>query len=279
MEQHFREKGWTRTNYEVFFNHKKRYKAFSWDGDEIRFERDNNYLVRYREMLDRAVDPHSPVHFLTRADTSWTMHRQFDQLRGVINFWVAGEGELNWYPDDIKKLKERGDTVWAYGGTPAVPQVSTAITLNPLRSWINGVQGFVRWLTVDPGPDPWFHFNGGDVTLVYPGDRFGVEEPLPSIRLKLQRNCLQDIALLDAVWNAEGKPDSLKADITKTFNQTAPADWVNPNAALPKKDILDWNNADFEDVFKPYNARFANLDASAWLRVRDRIFQEAEKAQ
>jgi hypothetical protein len=129
MEQHFREKGWTHTNYEVFFNHKKRYKAFPWDGDEVRFEDDNRYFIRYREMLNRALDERSPVHFVMRADTSWTMHQQFEHLRRVIHFWVAGEGELYWYPGDIKKLKERGDTVWTYGGTPAVQQVSTAITL------------------------------------------------------------------------------------------------------------------------------------------------------
>ena len=30
----FREKGWTSTRFELFFNHKKRYKGFPWDGDE-----------------------------------------------------------------------------------------------------------------------------------------------------------------------------------------------------------------------------------------------------
>jgi hypothetical protein len=28
MERHFRDKGWTRTRFEVFFNHKKRYMGF-----------------------------------------------------------------------------------------------------------------------------------------------------------------------------------------------------------------------------------------------------------
>ena len=40
MEHHFREKGWTHTNFEVFFNHKKRYKGFPWDGDEVRFQKE-----------------------------------------------------------------------------------------------------------------------------------------------------------------------------------------------------------------------------------------------
>jgi hypothetical protein len=137
----------------------------------------------------------------------------------------------------------------------------------------------VRWFTVDPGPDPWFHLRGGDLTLVYPGERFGIEEPLPSIRLKLQRNCLQDLTLLDALWNTEGKPEQLKAEITKAFNETAPAEWLNANAALPDRPVLDWTNADIGDLLKPYNARFSNLDSSAWLRVRDRIFKEAEQAR
>ena len=37
MERHFREKNWTRTRLELFFNHKKRYMGFPWDGDEVRF--------------------------------------------------------------------------------------------------------------------------------------------------------------------------------------------------------------------------------------------------
>ena len=45
FERHFREKKWTSTRLEVFFNQKKRYKGFPWDGDEIRFDRDNQYLV------------------------------------------------------------------------------------------------------------------------------------------------------------------------------------------------------------------------------------------
>ena len=90
-----------------------------------------------------------------RADTSWTMAQQFQELKGIVTFWVAGGGEFSWYADMLPALKQRGDIVWNYGGTPSVEQVSSTITLNPLQSWIAGVDGFVRWLTVNPGPDPW----------------------------------------------------------------------------------------------------------------------------
>jgi hypothetical protein len=278
MEQHFREKHWTNTKFEVFFNHKKRYKGFPWDGDEVRFERDNNYFRVYHRMLEQAIPLNSPVRFVMRADTSWTAAQQFRELEGVINFWVVGEGELAWHPDAIPRLKQHGDIIWTYGGTPAVQKVSAEITLNPLRSWINGVEGFVRWQTVDPGPDPWFHLTGGDLTLVYPGERFNIAGPVPSIRLKLQRNCLQDLALLNALCTRDSRK-ALEEQVVRRFNDTQIADWSNAHAQLPAKPILDWNNADFADALKPYEARFANLDPGAWLRVRDFILERAGSIQ
>ena len=278
MEQHFREKHWTNTKFEVFFNHKKRYKGFPWDGDEVRFERDNNYFRVYHRMLEQAIPLNSPVRFVMRADTSWTAAQQFRELEGVINFWVVGEGELAWHPDAIPRLKQHGDIIWTYGGTPAVQKVSAEITLNPLRSWINGVEGFVRWQTVDPGPDPWFHLTGGDLTLVYPGERFNIAGPVPSIRLKLQRNCLQDLALLNALCARDSRK-TLEEEVVRRFNHTQIADWSNAHAQLPAKPILDWNNADFADALKPYEARFANLDPGAWLRVRDFILERAGSIQ
>jgi hypothetical protein len=278
MERHFREKHWTHTKFEVFFNHKKRYKGFPWDGDEVRFEHDNNYFRVYHRMLEQAIPLHSPVHFVMRADTSWTAAQQFRELEGVIGFWVVGEGELTWHPDAIPRLKQHGDIIWTYEGTPTVQKVSTEITLNPVRSWINGVDGFVRWQTVEPGSDPWFHLNGGDLTLVYPGERFNIAGPIPSIRLKLQRNCLQDLALLNALSTGDSRK-TYAEEVARRFNHTQITDWSNANAKLPAKPIIDWNNADFADTLKPYEARFANLDPAAWLRVREYILDQAEKTQ
>jgi hypothetical protein len=275
MERHFREKHWTSTHFEVFFNQKKRYKGFPWDGDEVRFERDNRYFVLYHEMLEKAVPKNSPVHFVMRADTSWTMAHQFEALRGVVKFWVTGEGMLSLYPDAARQLEARGDTVWTYGGTPAVQLVSSEIALNPLRSWIDGVQGFVRWLTVSPGPDPWFHFGGGSETLVYPGERFGIEEPLASIRLKLQRNCLQDLALLERAARG-GSRERIKAEVVQAFNGTQLSDWRNTVSTVPKKPVLDWNNTDISEMLRPFEARFSHLEPAAWLRVRQIALRENE---
>ncbi len=239
MELHFREKGWTRTRFEMFFNHKKRYKAFPWDGDEARFPEDDRYLVEYGRLLKKALPSSSPVQFVFRTDASWSMESQFDTLAGIINFWVCSGGMFSWYPDAAAKLKSRGDILWIYGGPPAVNAVSAAITDGPVRAWIYGTDGWVHWQTVDPGPDPWFRAGGLDTVLAYSGDRFGIKGPIPSLRLKLQRNCVQDIALLESM-KGRRQLEWLKAEVTRRYNGTKPQDWWNPRPPLLDKNPYTW---------------------------------------
>jgi hypothetical protein len=274
IERHFRERKWTSTRLEVFFNQKKRYKGFPWDGDEIRFDRDNQYLIAYHRMLVKALPPDTPVMFVMRADASWGLERQLTDMSGIIRFWVAGQGELSWYPELARKAIERGDIVWTYGGTPTVQEPAARITLDPLRTWITGVQGFVRWLTVSPGPDPWFRFQGGAETLVYPGEQFGISEPIPSVRLKLQRNCLQDLALLEKATR-QSATDSVKVEVVKRFNETALSDWHNSRPALADTPVLSWTNADIEDALRLFESRIGKLDAASWLRVREYALEVA----
>jgi hypothetical protein len=267
MEAHFRQKGWTRTRFELFFNHKKRYKAFHWDGDETRFPKDLPVFAEYARMMKLAFPPDSPVQWVYRTDASWQMERQFKEQAGIINFWVCGGGMFGWYADYAAVLKGRGDIVWTYGGTPQVDRPASHIATEVLRPWMLGVDGFVRWQTVMPGPDPWFKFTGGGETMVYPGDRFGVAGPLPSARLKLQRNALQDLALLDSL-KSRVSPAVLRAESARRFNGTTPADWRAPRPKLADTDPEEWTNSDIDEVI-PKDVRFEeNLDAAAWDRVR-----------
>ena len=279
MERHFKQKGWTQTRFELFFNHKKRYKAFPWDGDEIRFPEDFAYLREYRRLLDRAVPKDSPVQFLFRADVSWTMEQQFKELAGVINFWVCGGGMLAWYRDSVPRLKQRGDIVWSYGGTPRVDQTSSHIATDVARAWMWGIDGYVRWLTTDPGPDPWFNFGGGDTVMAYPGDRFGIARPIPSIRLKLERNVAADLALLTSLETSVGS-DSVRTGVAREFNGTRPEQWWTPRPPMADTPPQEWSNDDFERVPQPDREKFDKVAPDAWQRVREflltRVKEEAK---
>jgi hypothetical protein len=278
MERHFRERGWTHTNFELFFNHKKRYKAYWWDGDETRFAHDLPMFAEYGRLLKKAVPADTPVKFVFRADASWMMERQFRELAGIINFWVLGGTELSWFPYAPKLLRDRGDIVWFYSGPPNVARSSSSITLFPVKAWMWGIDGYIHWLTVSAGQDPWFAFTGGETALVYPGERFGLAEPIPSIRLKLQRNCAQDLALLDKL--AEHTPLSqLKAEVARRYNGASPADWWNPRPPVADTPPDQWTNADIDEAPRPNDRFFRNLDAGAWQNVREFILKLAAEAK
>ena len=260
MEHHFREKGWTKTRFELFFNHKKRYKAFPWDGDEVRFMEDDRYFKEYWRLWKAAVPADTPVKFVFRSDSSWALEQQAADLEGVVNFWVCSSGMLSWMPETARKLKARGDIVWNYSGPPAIKENSAAITRYMMRTWVWDVDGYIHWLTVSPGRDPWFNSGGADLALVYSGERFGVEGPIPTIRLKLQRNTLQDLAVMDR---------SRLAAVVKAYNGTTPEQWWTPRPALADKPPNKINNADVDEAAKPAESLLHKTDAAAWQRVRE----------
>ena len=276
MERHFREKGWTGTRFELFFNHKKRYKGFPWDGDETRFPNDLPYYREYARLLRKAVPADTPVKFVFRADSSWMMERQFRELAGIVNFWVCGGTEFSWHREWARRLKERGDIVWTYGGTPVLSEVPSEMSLAPLRAWMFGIDGYVHWLSVAPGPDPWFHSDGGGTALVYPGARFGVEGPIPSVRLKLERNTVQDLALLASYGGRRGM-DALRAEAARRFNGTRPDDWWTPRPPVADRPAEELSNADISEAPEPNRKYFSHLSPAAWQNVRDYIMELAKE--
>jgi hypothetical protein len=278
MERHFREKGWTNTRFEMFFNQKKRYMGFEWDGDETRFARDFPYLHEYARLLKLAVPAASPVKFAYRADVSWLMERQFKEFAGELNFWVCNGDMFAWYPEAVPALKARGDVVWLYGGTPPVTRPVADVAIDVLRTWIFGVDGFVRWQTTDPGVDPWFQFAGGSETLVYPGDRFGIAAPIPSIRLKVERNVVQDLTLFASAGAAQ-PVDSLRARAARLFNNTSPGDWRAPRPALADHDPLEWSITALDEALAKSPKLANGVDAASWQRVREAIFTMAREAK
>lgn len=278
MERHFRDKGWAHTNFEVFFNHKKRYKGFPWDGDEVRFPKDLKYFLEYGRMLKKALPSETPVHFVFRADVSWDMEQQFKSLNGIVRLWCASGDILSFYRDAPKMLRDRGDIVWYYGGPPGVTDSSAAITEFPLRAWLWGVNGFVHWLTVSPGEDPWFHFDGGHTALVYSGERFGVNEPIPSIRLKIQRNCLQDLALLDSLKSRKSL-DSIRAEAVHRYNNSSLNDWWNPRPALADLPSDQWLGSAIDDATQHTQGALRPPAASAWHNVNQYVLNLLAEAQ
>lgn len=275
MIRHFEKKGWTDTKFEMFFNHKKRFKGFEWDGDETRWPKDDVYFKLYKRLLAQATPRNTDVQVIFRHDASWRMLEQWQSLNGVIDLWVCGGGMLSWFPWAPKMLHDRGELVWFYGGTPSAWAPIINIAEYPLRSWKWSVDGYCRWLTNSPGDDPWFNFNGGQEVMVYSGERFGIEKPIPSLRLKLERNVLQDVAAL-TIADARMKAAATQGWI-ELPQDSGQEDLWNPTPAWIHTAAETWSNASLGDAIRPEIIERLNLDPNWWLNVRAGAIESAQR--
>jgi hypothetical protein len=109
-------------------------------------------------------------------------------------------------------------------------------------SWYELASGFLMWDTTawDPG-DPWgpnvMYGKTGDGVLVYPGNHDGlhaplgspsgvaVDGPIPTYRLKMIREGLQDWALL-ALADQHGLTAYARAQVDQAYSQLGGCDWV-----------------------------------------------------
>jgi hypothetical protein len=273
MEKHFRDKGWTKTRLEMFFNHKKRYKGFPWDGDEVRFAKDNAFFLEFDRLLKKSIPQDSPVKFVFRSDSSWRLEEQLKTLAGTVNFWICGKSILSFLPDSVRMAQKRGDIIWIYAGPPSIQETASAILENPLLAWIWNLDGYVHWQTVSPSEDPWFNSDGERICLAYPGERFGLSEPIPSIRLKIQRNFVQDLNLLKQM-EKNHPAEWVRSQVTGQINGTQSASWWTPRPPMADTAPEEWTNASWAEGIDPAVQKYQNWPPGYWVGVRNFIFQQ-----
>jgi len=265
FDEHYRRNGWTRTNIEFFFNHKKRYRWFEWDGDEPKYAKDDAYHVQMGRMWRSAVQG-SPLKWVYRMDASWQMKNEFARLRGLVDFWVLG-GFSRWYPEDIREVRERGDTVWWYGGTPSVADASSDVLQSVYKTWVRGFDGYCAWLTTSPGSDPWFNCDGAATGMIYPGERFGIPGPIPSIRLKLERNGIQDIDLLNQAASLRGALEETRQELAAEVPIQL---WERPPTAACVLPPEEWDSRNLRTEIEPGTIPLPKLDPLWWTAIRRR---------
>jgi hypothetical protein len=191
--RHFEEKGWTETGFEIFLNHKKMYRFYPFTIDEIWYEHDEEPMDLYYDVIKDTYDT-TPVKFLFRMDSSNHYGNHYhNKYADMCELWVVGEGMFSWFPESVKVMKEKGNTLWIYGGGVIGSLANDLLSLCtwPLHSFMAEIQGFTVWNSFGhAGKDYLTYPNAGEI-IMYPGIHFGIEGPIPSIRLKLLRNVMQ----------------------------------------------------------------------------------------
>jgi hypothetical protein len=274
FDAHLKRRGWTKSRIEFFFNHKKRFRWYEWDGDEQKYAKDN---ARHADMIglwEKATKP-SRVNWVYRADASWQMKRQFEELGGHRNFWVCA-GFISWYPKEVKRVLARGETVFWYGGYPPITAPSSAVLQNLWRTWARGLHGFCHWLATSPGPDPWFNCTGAATGPIYPGERFGIPGPIPSTRLKILRNGIQDIDLVDSLARRSRRLENVRRALVREVPIVL---WQEPPANARRLPPEDWDSENLATEHEPIMEAIRALKPDWWKVVRRRACDLAEEVK
>ena len=98
------------------------------------------------------------------------------------------------------------------------------------------------------------------------------------MRLKLQRNCLQDINLLDS-FKAKYPIDQLKSEATQRFNGTKPAGWWTPRPPLADRPPTEWTNSSIDEAMRAARSPSRDLDSAAWHNVHELVMKLASEAK
>jgi hypothetical protein len=88
--------------------------------------------------------------------------------------------------------------------------------------------------------------------MLYPGDRFGIPGPISSARLKLQRNAVQDITLIDARAKARGSLDETRERLAAA---AALPLWEEPPAIVRERPPEEWDDTKLPDSPAPASPR------------------------
>ncbi|MEA1996835.1 MAG: DUF4091 domain-containing protein [Gemmatimonadota bacterium] len=217
FREHFKEKGWTRPQYQIYYNHKEHYRFFPWNLDEPTREKDLEALKYLGEILDEGFPADDPVEVAFRLDIGHfycenvptcshprqTSHQVIGVLGGLVDLWNIGSPHYWANLPEVRKLKSRGKTAYFYNGTPRVPEPllnSVFWGWYGLKYEADGVcfwnaTDWGDWDTDAPPQDPYTNAGGryqGFSMIFYPGYKFGHDGPVPSMRIKGLRRGFQD---------------------------------------------------------------------------------------
>jgi len=207
---HFRQNGWTETEFQVYLNNKYYWKSregnFAGNGvswwllDEPYHWDDFKAIGWFGKLFMKGVGNVRDVDMLFRIDVS-RPHLQFglwDGLRSVSyvsSFFYEKNAFLRW------RKEKFGEKIRGYGSFNNLEVTNLTATAWPLKVYLNGGDGLLPWQTIASDKN---YENFQNTAVFYPGVRFGIRGPVASLRLKALRQGTADATLLHMLAEREG---------------------------------------------------------------------------
>ncbi|MBN1852893.1 MAG: DUF4091 domain-containing protein [Pirellulales bacterium] len=200
--EHLMEKGWSNTWYQVYLNNKYYFRekggrgislwlldepmfpddflALRWFGNSLRQFKQSDSSNAAQDRLQFRIDISRPTH-------------QRNWLDGVVDLNVCADQLYSQRRLIAYRKRAFGESYWNYQMPPSFHGSNFGWETWPVRSYCWGATGTLPWQTIASDGD----LDTADETaLIYPGRKFGLNEPLPSLRMKAWRQGLQTAELL-----------------------------------------------------------------------------------
>lgn len=253
--EHFRQKQWTRTDFQFYQNDKYYYKDPKMGGrgtswwllDEPNHRDDWLALAYFNRLFAAGTRNVKGVSLPMREDISRPQWQR-DYLDNNVDLLVVS-GELFTKGPRLREMQEQqGVRLWNYGTANAVSRSNTEAEAWAIRAWLAGADAIVPWQTVGSDEN---YTRAEDTALLLPGKRFGITGPVASLRLKALRRAQQDVEYLLLLgkarhWDREQVGAALRNLLTTTgtFHQSNADDAGNYQfGALQARDFIDVRRA------------------------------------
>ena len=218
---HFKEKGWTQTEFQFLLNNKYYYRAMFFGNhgrqgtsfwlldepvDHDDYAASAFFLSLARRGVESARTPE--VRFAYRADISMPeMTRGL--LNGVCDLWMLGWDTIPTSYVTTARVRQRffpGERFWQYGGAVSTSGAPVGLVGSFLAGWCAGSDGILPYWNTMGGRD-WS--KADDLAIFYTGRNYagGAKSypgALPGLRMKIMRRAQQDVEYLQLLSQAKG---------------------------------------------------------------------------
>ncbi len=191
-------------------------KGYFYLVDEPAKEEAFAQLVKYTERLKRVVGPDYKLVTPYAGNPQFKTDQDiYDLLEGKTTLWCYLTSMHAYHPEKLDAIRSKGIEIWNYvAWVPHTPWCNFLIGMSAMQhrvlfwqEWKYRTTGLLYWSTdwwanneggtIDPWKDmatvKWASKDVfGDGSLLYPGKSVGHDGPLPSLRLKMIRQGLQD---------------------------------------------------------------------------------------
>ncbi len=177
-----------------------------------------------------------------RIDISRPNHQR-TWLDGVVDLNVCADQLYAQHRQMARRRRVFSERYWNYRMPPSFGETNRRWAVWPVRSYCWGAVGTLVWQTIASDGDL---FAADATALVYPGRKFGLERPLPSLRMKAWRAGLQAAELLRMLrrkrkWNHA----QLRAWTGEVLDLTGRRRAADPDAA---DGVVTWQGAGDRDI-------------------------------